>query len=439
MGGDAAVYVAKARQVLSNHFSWRAALDLLRSWYPLSDILFMPMAWWPTDWMHRFIIWASLGQIMSGLALALLLRRLAGGWAAAAGVAIWAITPIVATRHFEDGTIAQLWSYSFLFIFLERFLADRPLTSSLFFMATIVSHALTGMALSVAVMAAIVPLWLHRRFINAQSKKRLTTFIGLSLGIILLGTAVLITRYRILLLFKPDSNITSPFDHWPTLFGVMMILSPLGLLRLISLTKNQGHHLIMMVAVIMSFLLFSGSHILGINIWTHRLDPLFVIIVAMTAAMAWERITAVLFKYANVRLIVHVVFFLSLAAAAWQHNAAVYAYYESPSRYARLHPDELAAILWLRDNLPSNSLVITSNLNRHSEWIPALTDLVWQAQSDGAPGLLTCVSPEQAASNDAKRPTYFVYFLNRESVPEKITKLCPEVYRNNGAVVIKVS
>lgn len=438
MGGDAAVYITKAKQIITNRFAPAALLGLLNGWYPLSDALFIPMALVPLEWPQRFILWSALAQISGGLSLAWLLRRLANNWTAVAGMSIWAITPIVATAHFEDGTIAQLWSYSFLFIFLERYLANKPVSAAWYFLLTVLAHAITGLALGLAIVTFLLVVGMQKKYLSVESKNRIKRFLSLFIILLGLGVVMAVSRQNIFALIKHDKEITSPLDHWPTLFGVFMLLAPLGMYKLLHYRWRQNDHKILLLSVITTFVLLSGNHSLGLNVWTQRLDPLFVIAVVLTAALAWHELNTTIFRREPLRLIFYLLFFLTLAGTAWQHNATVYAYYESPSKYARIHPDELAAIKWLSDNLPQEGMVYSSNINRHTEWIPALTSLRWHPFSDSSlmlNGQETLTAVEDGVTQS---PVYFIYFLNRESVPEKIYSLYKEIYRNNGAVVFKV-
>jgi len=133
-----------------------------------------------------------------------------------------------------------------------------------------------------------------------------------------------------------------------------------------------------------------------------------------------------------VATVLSVLFFGLLALPAWQQAKMTYEYYEIPDNYARLHPLELAAIEWMRDNLSADSKVLTSNINRHTEWIEALTPLRWTPLSENSPLLAHQPPPNAHPSN---RLTYVMFLLNREDVPASAWQEMIPVYQNKGAVV----
>src|SRR5688572_729407 len=96
IGGDATRYILKLLEVQTtaneNGFFAAGRELLTNTAYPGTQIILATSALLPISWPERFTWWMSLGHVASGLAIGYFAWRLAGWKAAAAGMAIWALT-----------------------------------------------------------------------------------------------------------------------------------------------------------------------------------------------------------------------------------------------------------------------------------------------------------------------------------------------------------
>jgi hypothetical protein len=118
VGGDAAPHIATVQHILTKPIY--SISRIAHSWYPATYILFSLNAFIPfISWTQLYPWWMALGQILTGLAIGLLIFRISGLRAAIIGIALWGMTPIALTSFFEDATMAQLWSLPWLVLFFE--------------------------------------------------------------------------------------------------------------------------------------------------------------------------------------------------------------------------------------------------------------------------------------------------------------------------------
>ena len=95
--------------------------------------------------------------------------------------------------------------------------------------------------------------------------------------------------------------------------------------------------------------------------------------------------------------------------------------------YARLHYQELAAIMWAKDHLPAEARILTNPTTRHYEWFSALTNLSWKSG----------YKPAWEAKDVPDDTTYYVYFTKAEAVPAEVTAHnLPMAFQNEAAVIV---
>lgn len=435
IGGDAASYVQYTQIILNG---WRSPLYALQAftqtWYPLAYLTLAPFAILPVEWPIRFIWWAALGQIASGLSLGWLLYRMGGWRQAAAGIAFWALLPVTAFRHFEDATIAQLWSYAFLFIFLERLYAKKALHSLIFLLLVIASHAITGAIAILAIFSSLLPLWIFRRSIDPKSRSIMTHIATATAFLIAIGTYIAITRPATFSIVTAQPGPIGIFEHTRSLFVPLALLSLAGITPLINKLKQQRFVLVITICFLSVLTLVGINQILEINVWTHRTSPYFIISSAILFAFAWPYLMNLIFTNTKLRSTFTALFFTAMLISAWQQNSFVYNYYESSSRYARVHPDELSAMYWVRNNTYFSTIVYASQVNRHSEWIPLITRRNLNP-TDNLNQLLS-----SASNFSINNPNYLMIFHNREDVPQPSDPsihLVPE-FTSQGADVYRI-
>ena len=139
------------------------------------------------------------------------------------------------------------------------------------------------------------------------------------------------------------------------------------------------------------------------------------------------------------RVAVIVLLFAATATQAWQANAFVYNFYESPGFYARLSDDEQAAIAWL-DHNAAGSRVASTNSTRNSEWIPILADVTWRGLPEDDQ-LFLAIDDALESYVRERELTYVVFFLNREEISTNFSDQFdryPIVFGNKGTAVISL-
>ncbi|OGY36236.1 MAG: hypothetical protein A3I08_05300 [Candidatus Andersenbacteria bacterium RIFCSPLOWO2_02_FULL_46_11] len=439
IGGDAAFYARRAQVALQFFDDPTASIQALKnSWYPLSLAIFSATNILPLDWPSRFTWSMVIAHVSVGICLALLLRRI-GGWPSAALVMIiWAVTTTSINSNFEDGTLAQLISFSFLALFLERFTAGAKWSALLALIATPLTHPITGLALLVSLLVTTPALFSAWSSLTAPHKKQLLLICPINFLLLLLvlftGKSVFSTsKYIIGVAKDPFINVLV------SSYAPFVTLAPLGLLLLLRSAAPTTAKYIIAILFSLSVML-AGNDLLEIAVWTQRLLPLFIFFVSILASLSLSHIIQTVYKSNFSRVLFSLVIVAYFCTAAWISNSRVYRYYENPANYARLHPDELAAMYWLRDHLTKNSYITTSDKNRHTEWLPVITSLQWLAVSPDDESLINPTN-DQIDSLTYRKQKYVAYFTQRENIPTPVLESpgrYPLVFSNQSVAVYHV-
>jgi hypothetical protein len=435
MGGDAPYYLTTVKNIVSSPFSATSFSSLSHSWYPLAFFLLLPFTLLPITWPIAFVWWAAVGQIAAGLALGWMLYRLFNWQTAAAGLAIWAITPISATLHFEDGTIAQLWSYAFLFLFFERFHSRKPFQTFLLLLLTSLTHPITGLVLFVGLALSLPFLRLFQITVRPQNRHFFALFmIAVALALIA-GATLLVYRNNIFLSINANPRDIGIFEYIQDQFLPIILIAPLGIPILLKKLQSHPQTRNLIVVSLIAFSILGLNHIFGVHVWERRFAPYFVITIVVLSSVAWPFILKNIFTWRGNRFIFSLLFFSTIAVIVWPKNAFVYNYYESTSQYARISPDEISAIEWMQTNLPPASTIRATNATRHSEWIPVLSEHEYRQVNENDPiGQLD--SPFYSGNY------YMAFFTNEESVPNEIKdnpSAFPVVFQNQAVTLITIN
>lgn len=404
IGGDAAATIRDATNISFD--------SLWQSRYPLFSIFFNISRALPLDWPAQYVWMMAAGHVAVGLALGVLLWRMSGWRSAAVGMAIWALTTTTINNHFEDGTIAQLWSLVPFLLFFERVAAGSMWGAAVTLIMTLGIHPMTGLLLIGSCLIA----W------PVMVKTRQWWLAGISAGATIVVIAVAVARPNLFDVLYIDTRSFSFPELIRSFFGPFVLIAPLG--ALIAWHRLQAR-------LVSRWLLIGwlGLALLAISSWlaAARWQTYAVLAICMLAGLAWPHLLRV-FPWRSLALAFTVTFFATVSLAAWQENARVYAHYDSPSRYARLHPQELAAIAWMKDNLPAGSFIASSQANRHTEWIPILTPHRWQG-----------LEPEELEQlSESETYTHLLFFTKREKVPPRYVDHpdhYPIAFQNEAAVL----
>jgi hypothetical protein len=417
MGGDATRYINRALAALEN-----PSLLLTNSVYPgtiaflAASHLLAPFLSWP----NLFTYLMAFAHLGTGLALSWWLWRAFGWPTAAYGLAIWALTTTGLTRYFEDGTLAQLLSLTPLLLSLERYAARKYLASLFLLSLAFLFHPLSGFFGTTLLTLYTLLTPRHWR----TKTLLLTTLAAL--------VAPLLLRYRWTLV----AGLSHPSTSEPltnlihSRFGPFVFLALVGLTLLTMRIRKPypQERLLLLFFAISALLAFNDW--LGLGFLTGRFQSYFVLSLSLLASFALAALVPLALPRPFLKMVFVLTLFLATGFTAFAHSATVYHYYESPSRYARLHRDEQQAIHWLKNNLPAESHLVSTTVNRHSEWIPILSGLTWTGLPE--------VDNFFQTGRDTSPYTHAVFFLHREKIPPSFSSYKP-VYRNSGAVVLKLT
>lgn len=415
IGGDAGFYVRVSRTLLASDVAQKITI-LKNAPYPLAYVAAASSVVLPLDWPERFTWLVTITYVLVGACLGFLLYRLNGPAAAATSLAVWALVPIGITSHIEAGTFAQLMSLAFLALFFERLNALSRPGVLLTYLATVLAHPLTGLVLVLTVLTVVVagaPV-VH----SFPRRQRQIYWLLFGLTILSLGAVVFKLWVSPVFLTTGLQIDTADFslpDLIRSQLAPWLIVAPLGFIYLAG--QPRANPLIKMALLVfcITTVLLSFNYLLGVGLWTYRFQSYFVVgtVILSSLAFPWlmRRVFGTWFLGAGFVSIL----FVSLSLASWRSNDRVFRYYEAPGNYARLHPAEYDGIRWLQNNVTSDSVIITSNVNRHAEWIPALTQLQWLSLSHLNDEVK--INDKLREARVFGRPVYMALFLNAEEVP----------------------
>jgi len=380
IGGDAPFHVEGGQKILNVFNNPPEALSALQeTWYPASHIIFSASGLLPISWPERFTWFMSLGHLFTGLSIAALLWRLSGWKSAMIGLWIWALTTTGITRHFEDGTMAQLWSLGLAALYFERLTAKSTLGSILLFIITSLTHPITGLILLVSSLVTLPSMWMNKSNLDQKEKKQLygITIIGAIsiISIIFMAPALANTIIE----GASDTNIV---DLMGLYFAPFIVIAPIGGI-ILATNKNLPLLARTSIGAFASLsLLLAANNLVGINVWTERLRSQFVIVTTILAAIALPNIISAIFKKESLKILVIILILFPPLLDAWKDNDRVYRFYENEDNYARPRLGEIADIEWMANNLPKNSTIYSAISDRTTEWIPLLTNHIWKPNSN---------------------------------------------------------
>lgn len=422
IGGDAASYIRDSQKLLS---ALGKPSELISpdtySRYPLTQAAFAFLAVLPVHWTERYTWFMTLAFISAGISLSLLANRLGGPPAAATAAAAWATTLVTIQPHIEDGTMAQLLSLSALFLFLERLSVSSYGLASFFLVAALLAHPITGIVgLLIAYVAIITQTRPTPRFVASFLVPVAVTTV--------LAIASLFDQHSFFNHVPSQDRTVSFLDNIRSWIAPAWILAPVGLITLSQRFKRHaaGTSAIMAFAYLAFLLTFND--LLGISVWTFRFSTYLISAILLLFSIALPQLLTLAIPYKSLRYALATLLVLSIYLPGWTAATAVFAHNESPSKYARIHRDELAALKWMDENLPPQSTILSTQENRHSEWIPILTRHQWQ----GVHGTI----PEHLLQDG--QFTHVIYLKKREGVPQHVRDNFSVVHETDAAAIFKL-
>lgn len=420
IGGDATRYLLRATAGFPDIFT--------NSWYPGVIFLLWVTSLFPTSLDHVFIWWVTAGHIATACSLIYLGYRLTSLRAGIFSAFAWSLALVQITRHTEDATLAQLLSLPpLIFVIL--------LTSKQKWLRAITLAVLTYTLHPISALVAFIYIAFSALLVRGTTTfKKFTSFIytlsatvlGISLALgtlfYLLGSSILFREFT-LERYALSNSLLTPF-------GICILLAIPGSIALVRSRRKKQASIILSFATLSVFLTFNSY--MGLGILPQRFVSYFVISIAILAGVGFDFIATRTFTRPLPQVIVALLVLIPAALHQWNSASSIFTFYESPSRYARLHEDERAAIAWMQDTLLATSHIVSSTTNRHSEWIPLLSKHAWTGISSD--------DPFWHNTQKTYQYTHVVLFKHREK-PEELfpvsTTLTP-VYENDGAVIYEL-
>ncbi|MBI3251558.1 MAG: hypothetical protein HYZ62_01455 [Candidatus Andersenbacteria bacterium] len=430
MGGDAAAYIKNIKNL--GKTPYHALGVIAGTWYPgiyaiLAPASLLPFLGWPV----KFMWWMAFGQIATGLSLGRAVWKTGGPMSSFLAMGLWACTPIILTPMFEDGTLAQLWSLPWFILSLDSFLAGNIRKTGIYVLATFATHPISAIVAALSFIISSPFLLRQQSQLPVQQKKLVSVCLaGLIIGFI----AVIGFRNEILTLsFKPETSpyakelIFGSFERW------FMLAIPGFYLLIRKMKKYTPSGAAVFSAFVFISALLAFNDQLGIGIWTKRLSPYLLIAAIWCAAYAFPRLLYKLTLNKAVASLAAGIIISIHGIGTYTENQRILGLYESPSRYLRTSPDEIAAIAWLQEYIEPGQHVITSIANRHTEYLGALTDIQYNEL------------PDEWVQKKLQTKTYtagelILLLKRRESIPKELMAASPHivVFENKDTVVLSL-
>lgn len=435
LGGDATRYILKLFEVknFAAAGDWLAAGKALltNTWYPGAQVILSISSLLPLSWPTRLIWLVVLAHLFIAGSLGLLLYRLAGWRAAAVAMAIWSLATVTITTDLENGTIAQLWSMGFVILALHQITRSSWWGFIAMSVAAGFAHPFGGLVIAATLITALPGLGVTRH-------TRTPLIIGSLLA--LLAAAGLARYYPVLAGFAASAEPFPLNDLLQSPFGPFILLAPFGLVLLAQNRQRSPIPVLVVCQFIILSLLLTLNDRLGLNILTFRFQSFGALAVTILAALAVPTILRTAFPSSRWAAAVAVLFLSAAGLNTWHENSRIFRFYESPSRHARLHPDEQAAIAWLNTNLPATATIISTRTNRRTEWIPILTRHQWVGLTE-ADELWHKPVTELPDYLKSAPYTHAIFLRYREKDSEVFpggVALFPVVFANKGAVILNL-
>ncbi|MDA1169086.1 MAG: hypothetical protein O3A36_02000 [bacterium] len=439
IGPDAPAHIRDALKLTKEYPGDASGIKiLLRSPYPLSVAMLSATRILPISWPERFTWWITMGHIAVGLMIGLFVYRIHDWQAAAIAISMWAPLTVTLNNHFESGTLPQLWSLAFLLLFFERVAARSIAGSVTTFLLVLISHPITAVLVVLSATVSLPILFIYKSKLLLQEQRQTKILLGSLIIIYITSIVAFLHRYSSTTYwsgphFPFHDIVTSPLS-------ILLLLSIVGLIAMQKyLRKNIPLQVLFNSFQIITILL-ALNNLFGVDIWTYRFRSSVIVIMCISAAIALQALTSIVFTRKTTRVLFISSIIGIIALYAWQHNASVYARYEADDKYRRIHPDEKGASIWMKNHIPRDSFIVSTNVNRFSEWIPLYSNIRWEEIGASHP-LFNATNVELAGYVPKTAYTHIIFFLRREQIPVNIQsnpQMFENIHTNDGAIVYKI-
>lgn len=430
IGGDAASYI---RKTLEREPFWQSR-------YPTAQLILTSSYILPLSWPDRFVWVMAAGHIATGFALAWLLWCLTRQpLAVAAALFFWALSTTGLQHHFEDATLAQLWSLPWLLLWLASVISRRWPSSILWLLLAITTHPFSGL-MAVLIALLILTLYPWHTTIPQPEKRFIRVFAAITFVLGLAAAVVLLMRPNLLSVVRDNQDIILLGEAVRSPHGAIILLAPLGFLYLMHKKKMDFVARATLVAWLVTTIFLAFNDRWHLFTATNRFSTYYFILLTTLAAGATTPIIRRALPLSLLRIPATLLSAAAMVLWVWSGNAAIYRYYESPSRYARLHRDEQTAFAELAHRLPAHSRLTSSEANRHAEWLPILTERAWSATTDTEPVWHGDASAWQEYARQ-RHITHLVTLNHTEEPPPPMRSAdnpFPIVFENEAVIVYQL-
>lgn len=433
IGPDAPAHIRDALKLTNEYPGDHSGITtLLNTPYPFPVLTFNIMRIVPISWPDRFTWWMTIAHIAVGLALGFLLYRIHSWQAAVIGISIWAPLTMTFNNHFQSGTLPQLWSLVFLILFLERFAAKSIVWSVLLLFIVMLSHPITAVLLTLTLLATLPAYWANYKKFDAQEQKLLKIISGI---VVLIFCTIVYTYvfHSPLHSFWDGSHIEFR-DLAFSNIAPWVLLSIPGWIIMQSVIKMRPMMLSLLNTFSVLTLVLAINEWFGVDIWTYRFRSTLIIVSIIGLSIGLLHLVRLTFTSKLSRGIFIALAIGSITLLCWQGNAAAYANNEKSKKTS-----DFAAMAWMQE-LPKNSFITSTNVDRVSEWIPLYSKHPYE-ELTLKNALFTLQGDDLTRYIRAIRCTHVIFFLRREVVPENFIanpNLFVPIYKKDGVIIFAI-
>ncbi|MEX1112056.1 MAG: hypothetical protein WEC84_01220 [Candidatus Andersenbacteria bacterium] len=444
MGGDPVRYVTRA-ELAQEGFSISLREGFTRiarnSAYPpvIALLAATKLPWF--SWPSLFTWWMVIAHTAAGGALLLFLYRFSGWQAASVGVLLWGMTATL-NHHFENGILAHLLSLTPLLLFFHELLRKSSIGMILAVIATAGLHFMSGLFLLIILLMLMIAYAPFTSPLISDKQRKLLRMLSIAFGIAgFFGLSFLVRSNVFNHEFPIDKHTVPWMLFTSTALAPFFPLVPIGAGALAWSLHRRTLGAVAMLFFAATSILLTFNNLLGVSLQVRRFESYYLLTLIILASLAVPFIIQSLkvqsYKYFVGFLLVGLL--ATQTVVAWQQDVKVYTHHELPNG-ARVHPDALVAIEWIGSNLPPESLVTSTLVNRHTEWIIPLTEIRWL-------GLYPPGEFENASGAELdtiireKGYTHLIILKERESLEEVFRGSLdqyPVVFENEEAMIIQL-
>lgn len=440
MGNDTTRYILRSQGVIERFKAEGivGGVELLQknSQYP-GAIAFLAVVRFlvPLEWPNTFT-WAMVFvEVGVGVAVYWFLSRLYSKGAGLAGLFIWGTT-ISVNHYFVNGVLAFQLSLIPMLLTFERIHSHKWIQATLFLVLTYAFHALTGMFLLLVVCLMAFPIFANRSRLTISELRPFQNFLFVSL--LLAGIAAFFWLDQLLTDYSVDKHRVLLSRLFFSGFGPAILISPVGLSLIVGRFQKHFIATVLFICITFAAILLTFNHLIGVGWFVRRFEGYLILVIVLLSSIAidwlWNRFSA------GISRLILVLFIVLVGVTSFYADQRTYAHFELPN-YARVHPNELAAIKWIREHSSVDGQV-ASPKHLHAEWIPIVADRELIELEESHPLLVGSNERVERWIAENSNVELLVLFTRGVSLMEMVNASNFEdrvVYENPGVFIIDLS